>query len=205
MVKISRKKKVVATVSSIAIAVSLAVGGTLLNNKPVVTTPTDDAVVSPIVSVTPQPTIIPSKAPVPTKTPIPTKSPKPPAIPTVAPKVLEVTEVTPAPVDTFELFGISGEITVDGTYAVKKVDKNKSEFSIVVPAKLSADMYELYLNRQFVDKQLLPNGKIVAPPLLFTVPELLEVRIIKLQKVIGIGRFKDGKFTISVKDGVISE
>jgi len=206
MAKISKKKKIVATVSGIAIAVSLAVGGTLLNNKPVVSPAIDlleKPITAPIVAVTPIPktSAVPSKTPTPSKTPKPTATPKP----TNSPKVLEVTNVTPAPVDTFTLFGISGKITVEGTYTVKKIDKNKSEFSIKVPEKLSADMYELYLNRQFVDKQLLPNGKIIAPPLLFTGPELLEVRIIKLQKVIGIGRFKDGKLTISVKDGVINE
>lgn len=210
MAKISKNKKIVATATGILVGISLAVGGVLINNKPVVKPILDLAespIITPVATATPKPSTVPNKIIAPTKSPAPSKTPKPTATPkhTNSPKVLEVTKVTPAPVDTFTLFGISGKINVDGSYTIKKIDKNKSEFSIAVPDKLSADMYELYLNRQFVDKQLLPNGKIIAPPLLFTATELLEVRVIKLQKVIAIGRFKDGKLNISVKDGVIND
>jgi len=199
MAKISKKKKVVATATAALVAVSLAIGGSVLVPKKSV-----QNVVPPIEQVA-----IIEQTPVPSATPkpLPSKTPKATPKPTKAPAVeVKVTPTpAPAPLTTLELFGISGKTIVEGTYAIKKVDRNKSELSIDIPKSLNADLYELYLNGQYVDKQLLPNGRILAPPLIFTVPELIELRIFKLQEVIAVGKLKDGKLTIAVKDGVISE
>ena len=117
-------------------------------------------------------------------------------------------EVEPLPTEqlmtTLEMFGISGNTVVEGTCSMKKIDDNRTEFSITVPDELSADIYELYLNGQFVDKHLI-IGKIIAPPVIFSMPELLEVRIFKLQEVIAVGRFDGEKLIIAVKDGVIND
>jgi hypothetical protein len=197
MAKISKKKKVVATATAALVAVSLAIGGSVLVPKKSV-----QNVVPPIEQVA-----IKEQTPVPSATPkpLPSKTPKATPKPTKAPAVEVKVTPTPAPLTTLELFGISGNTIVEGTYSIKKVDRNKSELSIDIPKSLNADLYELYLNGQYVDKQLLPNGRILAPPLIFTVPELIELRIFKLQEVIAVGKLKDGKLTIAVKDGVISE
>ena len=197
MAKLNKKKKVVATATAALVAVSLAIGGSVLVPKKTV-----QNVVPPIEQVA-----IIEQTPVPSATPkpLPSKTPKATPKPTKAPAIEVKGTPTPAPLTTLELFGISGKTIVEGTYAIKKIDRNKSELSIDVPKSLNADLYELYLNGQYVDKQLLPNGRILAPPLIFTVPELIELRIFKLQEVIAVGKLKDGKLTIAVKDGVISE
>ena len=197
MAKLSKKKKVVATATAALVAVSLAIGGSVLVPKktmPNVVPPIEQAA---IIEQTPVPSATPK--------PLPSKTPKATPKPTKAPAVEVKVTPTQAPLTTLELFGISGNIIVEGTYAIKKVDRNKSELSIDIPKSLNADLYELYLNGQYVDKQLLPNGRILALPLIFTVPELIELRIFKLQEVIAVGKLKDGKLTIAVKDGVISE
>lgn len=104
---------------------------------------------------------------------------------------------------TLAMFGLNNTKTIDGTYNISKVDKYKSEFSVTVPESLSADIFELYVNNSFVDKALLPKDKIITVPIVLTNPELLEVRIYKLKKLIGVGKLKDGKLNISVKDGFL--
>ncbi|OQB15698.1 MAG: hypothetical protein BWY15_00411 [Firmicutes bacterium ADurb.Bin193] len=186
------KKKVAAIASGATVAIALAVGSGLLNSTPVTeyeVPPQEETVI-----------VEPTTIPVPSFSPMvsPTATPEKTLAPSEKPRPTE------KPVSTLEMFGISGDIVVEGTYTVKEIDENRSAFSIAVPKKLSADIYELYLNGQFVDKQLLP-GKIIAPPVVFTVPELLEVRLFKLQEVIAVGRLEGKKLDIAVKDGVMDD
>jgi len=200
----TKSKKNVTTTSGILVAVSLAIGGSILAPKPTVendVAPQIEHVA--VVQQMPDPSVTPAPSPSTTPKPSPIISPKPTKAPNVEVKV-EVTP-TPAPLTTPELFGISGNTIVEGTYIIKNIDKIRSELSIDIPKSLSADLYEIYLNGQYVDKQLLPSGKIIAPPLIFTMPDILEVRIYKLQEVIAVATFKNDKLSIAVKDGVISE
>lgn len=213
--KIDRKKIAVA-IGAIAISGSLGIGGILMNKTPtdsqnqsvatVTPAPTPSSTIIPIPTVKPtakpSPTIKPSGTPTPTKTP--TKVPKPTVTPKPiqTPEILDVIETPYVPDNTLKEFGISDKNSIAATYEIKKIDGSRSEFTINVPEKLSADMFELYLNRQYVDKQLLPVGKIIAPPLVFTDTKLLEIHIIKLEQVIGIGRFDDDKLTIYLKEGI---
>jgi len=205
MAKLSKNKKIVATATGVAIAVSLAIGGSILAPKP--TAPNKALPIEKVATIEQTPASITTIKPAPSTTPKPTIKPTPSstAKPTKAPVVEVKATPTPSPLTTLELFGISGNTIVEGTYAIKKIDKNRSEFAIDIPISLSADLYELYLNGQYVDKQLLPSGRIIAPPLIFTMPELIELRIYKLQKVIAVGRLENGKLSIAVKDGVIND
>jgi len=209
------RKRVIAALSTIAIAGSIGIGGMFLNDVP--QDKLELGPVAPIETVqtsvpkpTPTPVVKPSPSPkasfVPSKIPLPTKQPK--AIEVIevqTPEVLEVVEIPPAKVDTLVQYDISGKETSIAKYEIKKIDGYRSQFSIDVPEALSADMFELYLNQQYIDKQLLPSGKIISPPLIFTDMDALEVHIIKLEQVIGIGRFDNGTLTIYLKDGVTHE
>jgi len=205
MAKLSKNKKIVATTTGILVAVSLAVGGSILAPKPIA--PNKALPIEKVATVEQIPAPITTIKPAPSITPKPTIKPtlSSTAKPTKAPAIEIKATPTPAPLTTLELFGISGNTIVEGTYAIKKNDKNRFEFAVDIPISLSADLYELYLNGQYVDKQLLPSGKIIAPPLIFTMPELIELRIYKLQKVIAVGKLENGKLSIAVKDGVLND
>jgi len=213
----TNKKRVIAALSTIAIAGSIGIGGMLLNNTPqdkldlLPINPVESVITSPIPMPTSTPVAKPSTSPkvsvVPSKTPLPTKTPKAviEVVEVKPPETLEVVVVPPAKVDTLTQFGISGKYVTTAKYAITKLDSSRSEFSVDIPETLSADMFELYLNYQYIDKQLLPLGKVIGPPLIFTDIKSLEVRIIKLEQVIGIGKFEDGVLMIYLKDGVSHE
>lgn len=192
-------RKVIGFASGAAIVVSIAIGSNMLTPK----APDVDTVQIPTQEVIMQ-TQEPSPSPSPSFAPSPSPTTTPTATPTTTPiAIQEVILEENKPMTTLEMFGISGKIIVEGAYLIHKIDGNKSDLSITVPDELSADIYELYLNGQYVDKQIIQQGKIIAPPIIFTMPDLLEVRIFKLQEVIAIGRFENDKLIISVKDGVL--
>lgn len=191
-----KKKKIIGYATGATVAVSLAIGGAYLNNKPadnIEKPPIQEESV--VQEIEPIESVAPSPTPSPTAMPIKTEKPQ-----ATSPEPVQ----TNKPVSTLEEFGIFEDITVNGTYSIEELDENRTAFNIVVPEELSADIYELYLNNQFVDKSLI-SKKIIAPPIVFSVPELLEVRIFKLQEVIAVGTFKDGKVVIAVKDGVLND
>lgn len=102
------------------------------------------------------------------------------------------------------LFGINNTVMIEGTYKVSKVDDNRSAISISIPEEVPADIWELYLGDTLIDKALLPKGKIITIPALLNKPELLDLKVYRLKKVIGVGKLlEDGRLEIAVKKGVM--
>lgn len=202
------KNKKIATISAILISGALGIGGFLMTEQQneISTQTISNITPTPIqeITSTPVPTLTISITSTPgiTKTPsqIPKQQPRTNTS-TAITNVLDIIGVSPIPEDTLREFVVS----VNATYEISKIDSNRTGLKIKVPDKLGADMFELYLNKQYIDKQLLPDGRIIAPPLVFTDKNTLEIRIIKLNKVIGIGNFKNDKLEIRVKEAILDE
>ena len=82
---------------------------------------------------------------------------------------------------------------VNINYDIHPINEYVSEMTLSLPAALSADIAELYLNGAEVDKMLLPNGSIKAIPLVFSDTDNLSIKLYRLGEQIGTVEFKDGK------------
>lgn len=82
---------------------------------------------------------------------------------------------------------------VNINYDIHPINEHVSEMTLSLPAALSADIAELYLNGAEVDKMLLPNGSIKAIPLVFSDTDNLSIKLYRLGEQIGTVEFKDGK------------
>lgn len=82
---------------------------------------------------------------------------------------------------------------VNINYDIHPINEYVSEMTLSLPAALSADIAELYLNGAEVDKMLLPNGSIKAIPLVFSDTDNLSIKLYRLGEQVGTVEFKDGK------------
>lgn len=104
---------------------------------------------------------------------------------------------------TLALFGISGNTVVEVDYILKNGD-SLSELSIYPPENIGVDIVELYCNDNIVTKTVLPNGTLKSIPFVFSNLENLELRLYKLNEVVGIGNFKDDKLYVAFKDDAMN-
>lgn len=80
-----------------------------------------------------------------------------------------------------------------------------SIMEVTPPEDAEADVVELLLNGETVDKALLPGQKLAAPPLVFSDLENLELKIYCRGKTAGTAYFKDGKLYYTEKGGLKNE
>lgn len=104
---------------------------------------------------------------------------------------------------TLAMFGISGDTIVEVDYTLT-TENNLSELSLSPPEEASVDIVELYCNDELVTKTVLPDGKLKSIPFVFSDLSNLELRLYKLNEVIGIGKFDDNKLYVAFKDDVIT-
>lgn len=100
---------------------------------------------------------------------------------------------------TLAMFGISGENIIEVDYAIHE-NGNVAEMTVDVPEEMEVDIVELLCNDSSVTKTLLPGGKLKTIPFIFSNLENLEIRFYKLSEVVGVGRFKDDKLYVAVKE-----
>lgn len=103
---------------------------------------------------------------------------------------------------TLAVFGISGDTIVEVDYSLT-TENNLSELSLTPPEEASVDIVELYCNGELVTKAVLPDGTLKSIPFVFSDLSNLELRLYRLNEVIGIGKFEDDKLYVAFKDDVI--
>lgn len=100
---------------------------------------------------------------------------------------------------TLALFGISGENVSEVNYTIEEKG-NIAEMTVDVPEEMSADIVELLCNGETVTKALMPSGKLMTIPLVFSNLDNLELRLYKRGEVVGVGKFANKKLYIAAKD-----
>lgn len=100
---------------------------------------------------------------------------------------------------TLAMFGISTDKVIEADYSVEE-QGNIAEMSIDIPEEMSVDIVELLCNGETVTKALMPNGKLMTIPLVFSNLDNLELRLYKRGEVIGVGRFEGDKLHIALRD-----
>lgn len=81
---------------------------------------------------------------------------------------------------------------VEFTYEITDKNEYVTEMRIDAPEELSVDIVELNLNGTFVDKTLLPDGKLTSAPIVFEDLSNLDIKLYRLGTVIGTAKFEDG-------------
>ena len=105
---------------------------------------------------------------------------------------------------TLALFGISGDNITEADYSIEEKG-NIAEMTVDVPEEMSADIVELLCNGETVTKALMPNGKLMTIPLVFSNLDNLELRLYKRGEVVGIGKFANKKLYIAAKEADTDE
>ena len=97
-------------------------------------------------------------------------------------------------------------IDMYGTYQIYSIDDFKTEVHITVPDTFTADIVELYLNDNEVDKALLPDGKMVTHPIVTSDLSRIYVLFYVRGETVGVGTFSDnGTLIIKSKEAAVNE
>lgn len=102
---------------------------------------------------------------------------------------------------TLALFGISGETIVEMKYDIT-YDDGRAYMEVKAPDEYKLDVVELMCNNQSVTKTVLPDGKLTTIPFIFSNLGNCELRFSQLNKVVGIGSFKNGKLYVALRDDI---
>ena len=102
---------------------------------------------------------------------------------------------------TLALFGISGKTVVEMEYKITETD-SEAYMEVYAPDEYKLDVVELLCNGQSVTKMVLPRGRLITLPFIFSNLNNCELRFSKLDEVVGIGTFKDGKLYVALRDDI---
>ena len=102
-------------------------------------------------------------------------------------------------VSMLAMFGISGETVIELNYNIYATTPTV-QLTMEAPDDFNIDVVELYLNGTYVTRSLFPNATLVTIPFVLSNLDNVHLQFYCRGDVVGIGKFKDDKLYIAVKD-----